>query len=114
MPSQLLTPEARTRHMKQERRRRMTLRRYNICVACGHRTAQEDRDQCTICLAGSISRVRRLRADRRANGECLTCGTKLPDSRFVNCEPCRAKNAAASRRHWRNSRIDWLPGPIID
>ena len=59
--------------------------RKGMCLPCGQQSARESGD--------------RLLDRRKAAGLCIACGK--PADGFVRCQPCRALNLAAQRKHYR-------------
>lgn len=52
------------------------------------------------------TRERRLYRDRKARGECPSCGKRPPEEGWAQCNPCRMrKNAASNRRNKRMYKL---------
>lgn len=93
------TPKAR-----RARAKTAELRSRGICASC-HKRKTGGKALCKICQRKSSESQRRLRHERRANGDCQECGR--PADFKARCPKCvRRRNRRRSRQPgWRASEI---------
>lgn len=67
----------------------------NLCPRDG-RPNEPGRKMCKHCLDKASEKTERHRQKKKANGLCLSCGTKVDDAKF--CDKCKKNVAASSRK----------------
>ena len=72
-----------------------------VCVVC-EAPAEDGIFTCPACTAEQRVLLRTLKARRKAEGRCWACGRDAAP--FVNCERCRARARARTKRLAKNSR----------
>lgn len=84
-------------------RHRSAMQRYTACSWCHIREPVEGRRYCSVCLEKKRLQSAMQRAERKRNGECVTCGRQVVPGRTLCTEhlayfAARQRGLAEERR----------------